>query len=252
MTTGTLITVVPLGPRSLPSDNAALPVSLIDQLVAAKECEALGASVLTVPLRDEAGRPALDYGRLRTLILEVRKTTDLVIRLGADSDLPEGERLRALEAGPETASCSLGDRPGFVQAMITVMGDLGVVPDFEITEPDQLATLERLLPAGGRAHVTLLISDLADLLAGLPVLERLGVPFSASGLGGATLPVLMTALATGGHLRVGMADTTAWSARQAVESNMQLVARAVGFAQLAQRPPLTTKEARELLGVSPR
>ena len=34
-----------------------------------------------------------------------------------------------------------------------------------------------------------------------------------------------------------------------VESNMQLVARAVGFAQLAQRPPLTTTEARELLGL---
>jgi len=33
---------------------------------------------------------------------------------------------------------------------------------------------------------------------------------------------------------------------------MQLVARAVGFAQLAQRPPLTTAEARELLGMATR
>jgi hypothetical protein len=31
---------------------------------------------------------------------------------------------------------------------------------------------------------------------------------------------------------------------------MQLVARAVGFAQLAQRPPLTTDEARRLLGLA--
>jgi hypothetical protein len=30
---------------------------------------------------------------------------------------------------------------------------------------------------------------------------------------------------------------------------MQLVARAVGFAQLAQRPPLTAAEARTLLGI---
>jgi hypothetical protein len=30
---------------------------------------------------------------------------------------------------------------------------------------------------------------------------------------------------------------------------MQLVARAVGFAQLAQRPPLTPSEARSLLGI---
>jgi hypothetical protein len=30
---------------------------------------------------------------------------------------------------------------------------------------------------------------------------------------------------------------------------MQLVARAVGFARLAQRPPLSTREARDLLGI---
>jgi 3-keto-5-aminohexanoate cleavage enzyme len=30
---------------------------------------------------------------------------------------------------------------------------------------------------------------------------------------------------------------------------MQLVARAVGFAQLAQRPPLTAAEGRALLGI---
>jgi hypothetical protein len=33
---------------------------------------------------------------------------------------------------------------------------------------------------------------------------------------------------------------------------MQLVARAVGFAQLAQRPPLTAAETRELLGLTAR
>ena len=32
---------------------------------------------------------------------------------------------------------------------------------------------------------------------------------------------------------------------------MQLVARAVGFARLAQRPPLTPAQARDLLGISP-
>jgi len=74
--------------------------------------------------------------------------------------------------------------------------------------------------------------------------------FSATGVGRTTLPVLLAALAAGGHLRVGMEDTLTYAKGQPVESNMQLVARAAGFARLAQRPPLTTDQARALLGVS--
>ena len=46
-----------------------------------------------------------------------------------------------------------------------------------------------------------------------------------------------------------MEDTVTYAKGRPVESNMQLVARAVGFAQLAQRPPMTTAQTRELLGV---
>jgi len=73
--------------------------------------------------------------------------------------------------------------------------------------------------------------------------------FSATGIGRSTISVLLASLSAGGHLRVGMEDTVTYAKGRPVDSNMQLVARAVGFAQLAQRPPLTTAEARELLGV---
>ncbi len=46
-----------------------------------------------------------------------------------------------------------------------------------------------------------------------------------------------------------MEDTVTYAKGRPVESNMQLVARAVGFAQLAQRPPLTPEQARTLLGI---
>jgi 3-keto-5-aminohexanoate cleavage enzyme len=60
---------------------------------------------------------------------------------------------------------------------------------------------------------------------------------------------MLASLSAGGHLRVGMEDTITYAKGRPVESNMQLVARAVGFAQLAQRPPLTAAEARTLLGI---
>jgi uncharacterized protein (DUF849 family) len=63
---------------------------------------------------------------------------------------------------------------------------------------------------------------------------------------------MLASLAAGGHLRVGMEDTITYAKGQPVDSNMQLVARAAGFANLAQRPPLTAAATRELLGVKPR
>jgi uncharacterized protein (DUF849 family) len=61
--------------------------------------------------------------------------------------------------------------------------------------------------------------------------------------------VLLASLSAGGHLRVGMEDTITYRKGQPVESNAQLVARAAGFARLAERPPMTADQARELLGV---
>ncbi|GAA4262805.1 hypothetical protein GCM10022255_101620 [Dactylosporangium darangshiense] len=72
---------------------------------------------------------------------------------------------------------------------------------------------------------------------------------SATGIGRASLPVLLASLAAGGHLRVGIEDTVTYAKGQPVHSNAQLVARASGFARLAQRPPMSAADARALLGV---
>ncbi|MDT5041231.1 MAG: 3-keto-5-aminohexanoate cleavage enzyme [Actinoplanes sp.] len=301
MTTGTLITVVPTGGQSRKAAVPALPVDLADLIVTAQECEALGASVITVHARDEAGEPSLSLDLLRPIVRELCAATDLIVQLattGAGGE-PAADQLQVLDAGPEMASCPLGSP--IHPALHDRMRDAGIVAGYEVTEPGQLATLARLLderglPAGGRVHVTLLMGGptlltggptlltggptlltggptlltggptlltggsggmpgtAAELVACQAMIADLppGTSFSAAGAGTATLPVMLAALSTGGHLRVGMADTTTWSQRQAVDSNMQLVARAVGFAQLAQRPPLTTKEAREVLGVPAR
>ena len=62
----------------------------------------------------------------------------------------------------------------------------------------------------------------------------------------------MTALACGGHLRVGMEDVLTLARGVPVEHNVQLVARAAGLAEIAQRPVMSTDEVRELLQVKAR
>ena len=63
---------------------------------------------------------------------------------------------------------------------------------------------------------------------------------------------MLAALSAGGHLRVGMEDTVTFAKGRPVTANAQLVERAAQAARLAQRPPMTSQDARGLLGIKPR
>ncbi|HEY2946916.1 MAG TPA: 3-keto-5-aminohexanoate cleavage protein, partial [Micromonosporaceae bacterium] len=144
MTTGTLITVAPTGAESAKADVPALPVTLDELVTTAKECEALGASVIHVHIRDAEAKPTLDLGRLRDTVAALRGSTDLIVQLssgGAVTD-PESDRLTVLDAAPEMASCTMGtvnfgddvfmNRWEFIVDLHTRMQERGIVPEYEI------------------------------------------------------------------------------------------------------------------------
>lgn len=278
MSAATLITVAATGAEVDKAEVPALPVTLAELVATAKECESVGASIIHVHIRDDAAKPTLDLGRLRETVTALRESTDLIVQLstgGAVTD-PEEARLDVLEAVPEMASCTMGtvnfgedvflNRWEFIVELHTRMQERGVMPEYEIFDLGQLATLERLLdrhglPTGGHVHLDLVMGvpggmpgTAETLVACVNALRNLpaGTTFSATGIGRSTLPVLLASLAAGGHLRVGMEDTVTYAKGQPVESNAQLVARAAAFARLAQRPPLTPAQARELLAIPPR
>ncbi|MQA24868.1 MAG: 3-keto-5-aminohexanoate cleavage protein [Micromonosporaceae bacterium] len=274
MANGTLITVAPTGAESRKADVPVLPVTLEELAGTAEECEALGASVIHVHIRDDRAEPTLDLGRLRDTVAAVRAETRLIVQLstgGAVTD-PESDRLRVLDAQPDMASCTMGsvnfgedvflNRWEFIVALHTRMQERQVVPEYEIFDLGHLWSLARLLdqhglPHSGHVHVDFVtgvpggMPGTAETVVAAKQLAREVLPadatFSATGVGRTTLPVMLTSLAAGGHLRVGMEDTLTYAKGQPVESNMQLVARAAGFARLAQRPPLSTDEARAML-----
>ena len=276
MATTTLITVAPTGAESSKADVPALPVTLDELVTTARDCEAVGASVVHVHIRDDDAKPTLDLGRLRDTVDALRAGTGLIVQLssgGAVTD-PEADRLRVLHAAPDMASCTMGtvnfgddvflNRWEFIVKLHVRMQELNVVPEYEIFDLGHLTALRRLLdkhglPAGGHVHVDFVLGvpggapGTADaLVAFTHALRDLpeGTTFSATGIGRTTLPVLMASLAAGGHLRVGMEDTVTYAKGQPVESNAQLVARAAAFARLAQRPPMAPADARTLLGVT--
>jgi 3-keto-5-aminohexanoate cleavage enzyme len=269
---GTLITVAPTGAETAKADAPALPVTIGELVAAGQACQAAGAAVIHVHVRDDAGEPSVDLRRLQDTVAALRAETDLVVQLstgGAVSD-SEADRLAVLDAAPDAASLTCGtvnfgndvfvNRWPFMVELYQRMQERGIAPEFEIFDLGQVASLHRLLdkygpPPGGHVHCDFVMGvpggipgTAAALVAAAAALPE-GATFSATGVGRWTLPVALAALAAGGHLRVGMEDTLTFLPGQPVRDNAQLVQRAAELATLAGRPPLRPAEARALLGV---
>jgi uncharacterized protein (DUF849 family) len=268
----TLITVAPTGAEADKAAVPALPVTLAELVTTAKECEASGAAVIHVHIRDDKARPTLDGARLADTVAALRESTDLIVQLstgGAVTD-PFEARLDVLDAAPDACSLTCGtvnfgddvfSNPwGFIKELYQLTQERRVVPEFELFDLGHVATLHRLLaefgpPAGEHVHCDLVMGvpggmpgDLPTLAAAVAALPE-GATWSATGIGRTTIPVMYSALAAGGHLRVGMEDTLTYSRGRPVARNAELVDRAAQLATIAQRPPMSAAEARDLLGI---
>jgi uncharacterized protein (DUF849 family) len=273
--TGTMITVAPTGAELDKAAVPALPVTLDELVTTAIDCRQAGAAIIHVHIRDGESAPTLDLGRLTDTVQALRESTDLIVQLstgGAVTD-PYERRLAVLDAAPDGCSLTCGTvnfgddvfmNPWpFMCELYVKTQELGVVPEFELFDLGQVASLHRLLdkygpPFGGHVHCDLVMGvpggmagDAATLVHAVAALPA-GATWSATGVGRASVPVLLAALACGGDLRVGMEDTISFARGRPVASNAELVERAATLADLAQRPALTPDEARAQLGVPDR
>jgi 3-keto-5-aminohexanoate cleavage enzyme len=274
--TSTLITVAPTGAETAKADWSALPTTLDELVETAKRCEAVGAAMIHVHIRDAEHRPTLDLGRLTDTITALRENTALVVQLstgGAVTD-PYDHRLRVLDAAPDSCSLTMGTvnfgddvfmNPWpFVTQLYQLTQEREIVPEFELFDLGQVAALHRLLdkfglPYGGKVHCDLVMGvpggmpGTADaLVAAVNGLPDEVTSWSATGVGRTTLPVAFAALSKGGHLRVGMEDTLTLAKGRPVTHNAELVERAAALATLAQRPSMSPDEARDLLNIKRR
>src|SRR5919199_1295878 len=241
---GTLITVAPTGAETAKADVPQLPTTLDELVREARACEAAGASMIHVHVRDADHRPTLD---------------------------PLEQRLTVLDAEPDSCSLTCGTTNfgddvflnpyPFMARLYEQAREREVVPEFELFDLGHVAALHRLLetyglPYGGAVHVDFVTGvpggmpgTVEALVAAVQQLPPQVTSWSATGIGRAHLPIAAGALALGGHLRVGMEDNLVYAKGRPVRDNAQLVRRAADLATLLQRPPLTTTEARTLLHI---
>jgi uncharacterized protein (DUF849 family) len=270
-----LITVAPTGAESSKADVPALPTTLAELVETAQRCEAAGAAMIHVHIRDDDHRPTIDVGRLKDTVAALRESTTLVVQLSTGGSVhdPLDRRLQVLDAEPDSCSLTMGTTNfgddvflnpwPFIKDLYQLSQEREVVPEFELFDLGHVHALSRLLkefglPYGGRVHCDLVMNvpggmpGTADaLVAAVAALPEQVTSWSATGIGRSTLTVALAALAKGGHLRVGMEDVLTLAKGVPVTHNEQLVSRAAELGRLAQREPMTPAEARALLNTRP-
>ena len=201
MADGLLITVAPTGAETSKADCPQLPTTPEEIAATAAECEAAGAAMIHLHVRDGEHAPTLDQSLLREWVAAVRESSNLVVQLSSGGSVhdPLDKRLEVLDAEPDSCSLTMGttnfgddvfSNPWpFVCELYQLAQERRIVPEFELFDLGQVHALGRLLktyglPHGGKVH--------CDFVMGVPG----GMPGTADALvaGVAMLPPEVTSL----------------------------------------------------------
>lgn len=266
-----LITVAPCGAETTRQHNPAVPYTPDEIAAEARRSFEAGARMIHVHARWDDGTPTQDAARYRDTVAAIRAAApELIVQVstGGAVGMTAQERLGSLAAQPEMATLSCGSvnfGGGVFENAAPLMLDfaralsaVGVVPELEIFDLghlDNARWLQAKAPLPGALH--------HDLVLGVPggaagsarnvvlLSERLpaGSTWSATGIGRSHLEVITTAIACGGHVRLGFEDQVELSPGRLAGSNAELVERAVRIGELLGRPVATPQRARQLLGL---
>ncbi len=248
--------------------NALLPVTPAEIAASAERCREVGASIVHIHARDEAGRPTLDpavFARIHSLISE---RSDLIVqvstggRAGVD---PEARAAAVRLIHPEMASLTTGSTnfpdqvyanpPELIEYLAAAMVESGTKPEMEIFDAGMIANAMALADKdlavpplhfdfvlGSRGSLPATAKNLLFLSESIPS----GASWTVAGLGRWQLPMAALAIVMGGHVRVGLEDNLYYRKGE-LASNEQLVARVVRLAEELGRSVATPDEARAIL-----
>lgn len=257
-------------------DNPALPVTPEEIADSAYESYCEGAAIVHLHMRDERMLPTMDVARFKHCIELIRSRCDIIINLTSSGD-HTFETIGAYEVRcapfaelkPDMGSFDCGtmnwmhttvfeNHPKFLEMLSAVMLEAGVKPELEIFDMGMMGTalhyIKRdlvLKPAhfqfvlGCPGGIDATVENLALLHRRLPE----GSTWSATGIGSSHIPILLTTLALGGHVRVGLEDNLFYEKGVLAKSNGQLVGRAREIMCHAGMEPATPDEARGILGI---
>jgi 3-keto-5-aminohexanoate cleavage enzyme len=270
-----VITVAPVGGELTREQQPNLPLTAEEIAEEVARCREAGASIVHLHCRDRDGVPTQDREHFARAVDAIRRAApDVVVQTstGGSVGMTEDERAQPLDLKPEMATLTTGtvnfgdevfENPyPLVERFFLRMAELGIQPEFEVFDTGMIETAKRLMREHdtGHAHRHFdFVLGVPGGMAGTPQavvhmasLLPEGATWSATGIGRTHLPVALTALAMGGHLRTGFEDTIYYAKGRPAESNAELIARLTRLAAEAGREVATPDQAREIVGITGR
>lgn len=268
----TIITVAPTGAWPSKKDNPNIPFTPKEIAEDVYECYKAGAAVAHLHMRDDEGKGTMSKGKFEETVTLIREKCNIVINLTTSGDLNATDETRQAHLKsirPELASYDCGsmnwmhnslfiNHPKFLEELGNTMNEYGVKPEIEIFDAGMVynslyylkkgvlkAPLHYQFVLGAAGGTAATVENLVYLKSLIPE----GSTWSALGIGKGHVPIMLAAVAMGGHVRVGMEDNVIFAPKVLAESNAQFVIRAANIIKGAGNEVASPDDAREILGL---
>lgn len=265
-----IITSAICGAEVTKENNPNVPYTIEEIGREAESAYKAGASIIHLHVRWDDGTPTQDKERFRLCMEEIkRRCPDVIIQpsTGGAVGMSDRERLQPIELNPEMATLdcgtiNFGGDEIFVNTETTiknfakVMNEKGVKPEVEVFDKGMVdlaikyheqgyisAPLHFDFVLGIQMNAT--VRDLSYMVESIPV----GSTWTVAGIGKSEFAMATTAIAMGGHVRVGFEDNIFISKGNLASSNGELVEKVVRIAKELGREIATPNEARVILGL---
>lgn len=270
-----VITAALCGSWATKEMNPAVPYSPEEIAADAYECWQAGAAIVHIHVRNADGSPSTDFDLYRETVERIRahKDCDVCINMTSSGsvDFGDEERIYPLQQLlPELSSYDAGtlnwqnrtvflNPPAFLEKLGIALLDSNIKPEIEIFDAGMVynsiyyakkgilkTPCHYQIVLGCAGGMTSTVENLVHLKSILPE----GSTWAACGISSGHLPIMMAAIAMGGHLRVGLEDNLYLAHGVLAKSNAQLVKRAKQLLELNNLEAASPDEARRIYGLT--
>lgn len=269
-----ILTVATTGAWPKKENTPYVPITPAEIAEEVYACWKAGASMAHIHIRDDEANASMDYNKFEETInlIRGRKDCDIVLNLTTSGGIGLDDDIRMkpfIKLVPELASYDCGsmnwqnnsvfeNSPAFLEKLGKAMAEAGVKPEIEIFDVGMIYNALYYLKKGvlkAPLHFQFVLGAAGGMPAtveNLVFLKNLipeGSTWSALGIGKGHLPILYTALALGGNIRVGMEDNIMYGKGRLAVSNVEFVKRARRVIEEFGKEVATPDETRQILGV---
>ncbi|MGI6072275.1 MAG: 3-keto-5-aminohexanoate cleavage protein [Lachnospiraceae bacterium] len=268
-----IITAALTGAVTPKEKNNALPITPKEIAADAISVWKEGAAIVHLHMRDDEGIGTMDKERFKETVQRIRDNTNLVINLTSSGETGAADERRMahiIELKPELASYDIDtfnwlpgkvfmNTPEFLRKLGKALIENGVKPEIEVFDYGMINAAayyqqkEGVLPEGS-LHFQFCLGVIGQAAATPYNLSRMvdlipeGSTWSAFGIGTGHMPILYTAIALGGNVRVGLEDNI-YMKKGELATNTKLVKRAADCIRQYGNEVATPDDAREILGL---